>query len=154
MRAPDFDGVGGSAWTLVHNEREEWAITAVYSALVFAPHSHPWWPWHLLCVISLCDIPGMKPAVKKYPEAEYEISVLSIDPETYPLDPDKPPFKLLMPPDVVIQFHGINAAKANRLGELAARACADGALNPDVDGRAGWKVAIAETVDHLKGLHP
>lgn len=187
MREPDFIGPFGKAWTLKGLEPRSAAhYSHIYGSLIWAPKAHVFWSWHLLSVISLCELEGVPPAHKHYPEAEYEIGVLAIDPD-YPhgpppgttrdgprpmdgllgeprrklmepggpnaADPDRAPYEILMPPDVVVHFHGIDMAQAGKLGELATRACVDGKLVPDSDGRAWWAKTIKETVDHMRGLH-
>lgn len=154
MRIADYQGPLGEAWTLPLEPKMSPAhYAAIYSSLIRAPQAHMLWQWHLLSVISLRDIVGARPAHKQYPEAEYEIGVFAIDPASIP-DPEHPPYSLLHPEDIVVQFHGINDDQAKRIGELATRACVVGRLIPDSDYRSTWKAAIAETVEHLRqGKH-
>jgi hypothetical protein len=154
MRTADYQGALGEAWMLPLEPKTTPAhYAALYSSLIRAPRAHMLWQWHLLTVIHLRDIVGVRPAHKQYPEAEYEIGVYAIDPASTP-DPEHPPFNILRPEDIVVQFHGINDDQAKRIGELATKACVVGRLIPDSDYRPTWKVAIAETVEHLRqGKH-
>lgn len=153
MRTADFKGPMGEAWTLPLKVGIPAQYAAVYAALIHAPNAHPLWHWHLLNLVSLRDIVGVRPATKRYPEAEYELSVFAIDPKENP-DPDEPGWSLLQPFDVLEQFHGIDAYQARQLGELSTRACVDGVLVPDSDFRQSWSETIRSTVEHFrKGKH-
>lgn len=140
MRQPDWKGIAGEAWRLKIAPEKPDHYAALYCSLIYAPQAHMHWSWHLLSVISLRDIVGVRPAHKLYPEAEYELGVYAIHPD-HPPDPDKPPYEILQPHDVRHQFHGVNAAQAMKLGELCTRACVDGHLVPDSDFRSAWGVA-------------
>jgi len=153
MKEPDWSGICGKAWVLPVDPETPAQLAGIYSALILAPLAHPIWKYHLLSVISLRDIVGVRPAHKHYPEAEYEIGVYAVNPEV-PIDPEKPPFNLLEPSDVVVQFHGVDVGQARRIGELTTRSCVDGFLVPDSDFRESWKKTIADTVEHFKqGRH-
>ena len=155
MRPPDMDGDVAQAWVLKGDVRTPAHYASIYSSLIHAPQAHPLWHWHLLGLISLRDIKGVHPAMKLYPEAEYELGVYAIDPtDKYVPDPDEPGYPLLEPPDVITQFHGIDAEQAKEIGRLATLACTTGHLIPDSDHRSMWKVSVADTVSHFKrGMH-
>src|SRR4029077_7173447 len=96
--------------------------------LIHAPQSHLIWPWRLISVIHLRDIPGVTAATKRYAEATHELMVLSIDPEACPNpDPDAPDnhYPTLRPIDVAEQFHGLSDLDAAHLLELSVQACLD-----------------------------
>jgi hypothetical protein len=105
--------------------------------------------------ISLREIPGVEPASKHYPQAEYEMTIYSVNPEEMPNpDPDRPPFPHLLPLDVVEQFHGVTEAQVERLAVWCVRAVVDGVLSPDQDFRSEWRRTIQVTVQHLReGCH-
>jgi hypothetical protein len=158
VRNPDLKGACGRVWKLplwVRSPEQE-ATLAVW--LVHAPGSHPWWPWKEVCLIHLRDLPEVKPAHKKYPEAEYELLILSIDPIECPNpDPDlsKDGYPLLDPPDVVEQFDVKGSDHdAKRIGDAAMTAIVNGFISPDQDWRSVWSAMIKDTADHFKaGAH-
>jgi hypothetical protein len=96
----------GRAWKLAIQTQHVDQTATLSFWLIDAPHSHPFWPWHVLALVHLRDIEGQsKPAHKRYPEAEYELLILAIDPEVCPPDPDDYDGGFtLSPPDVMEQF--------------------------------------------------
>ncbi len=158
MRTPDFEGNGGKAWrvTKVVGGPPDWnAFLGAY--LVHAPRAHPVIKYYTVHLIHLRDIPGVKPAMKNYPEAEHEFMIFGLDPERPVPDPDdwiSSPTPLLRSPEVLEQFHGLSDAQAGRVLVEAIQAIVEGRLSPDSDFRRAWMVAIAGTVAHLReGLH-
>src|SRR6266516_305077 len=142
---PLYEGLGGKVWEFAapspdtDDPRMACAIGRAY--LIFAPQAHPFWSWHALLGVALRDVPGVPPAHRKYPEAEYELMVWAIDPERTPPDPreyifgdaQRKPGMFLQPPDVIVQFHGTGDDGAAEVLRLCARAVADGVLVPDSD---------------------
>lgn len=157
MRDPDLQGPCGKAWLLrLSNARPDQAA-GIASWLVNRPGAHPLWQWWLVGVTHLRDLPGVKPAFKKYSDAEYEFIIYSIDPESCPSPtPDDPKgYPMLKPVDVIEQFHGITDKDASRLCESAIRVIVNGNLSPDQDFRSVWSRMVAGTVQHLaEGAHP
>jgi hypothetical protein len=125
--------------------------------LVNAPGAHPLWQWWVVALIHLRPIEGVRPAHKRYPEAEHEFIIFSIDPESCPEpDPEKAAegYPHLVPIDVVEQFHGVGDHDAKRICESAVRAIVGGVLSPDQDYRGAWKKCIEGTVAHYRaGKH-
>lgn len=154
MREPDLKNLVNAAWRvdISKPERTE-QIATIASWLVTGPF-HPAWNYWCVIVCRLRDIPGVKPANKQYPEAEYEFMIVSLNPEHQP-DPDHPAttFQYLTPIDVVEQFHGLTDDQAKGLCELAARVIVDGRASPDQDWRAWWKKCIKNTVEHIRTGH-
>lgn len=157
MRDPDFTGAAARAWRIKKPDAGPLAWQAsIVMHLINAPGIHAFWSWWSIGVVHLRDIPGVEPAFKQYPTAEYELLVMSLNPEHGAPDPDNPEggYSFLDPPDVVLQFHGINDGDAERICELAVQAVCDGILSPDQDGRAAWERMIPATVDHFaRGMH-
>jgi hypothetical protein len=156
MREPDIVGRGVRAWRLTSTEMTSYGALARW--LVFCSWGHIAWNHWLVSVVHLrpLDLPGAKPAVKTYPEAEFEFSIMSIDPDRSPHpDPDGDGrFGLLVPPDVIHQFHGVSDRDAARITESAVRAIARGAMSPDQDFRGWWHRALDATVEHYRsGKH-
>jgi hypothetical protein len=133
--------------------------------LINGPY-HPFWSWWSVFVMALRDVPGAPPFNKQYPEAEYEIVCVSLNPEGEPgrpklPDPDKieagdiqggmPGF--LVPPDWTVQFHKVTDAQAVKICEMAVRAIVAG-QSCDSDFRQWWKGSITKTVEHfVLGVH-
>ena len=158
MRNPDFEGAGGRAWELPIVPLKPDHQACLGRVLVHAPHSHPWWPWKEIYLIHLRDIPDVKPAVKSYPGAEYELGIFSIDLESCPApDPDLhvKGYPFLHPPDVIEQFDVKNNDRdAKRIFEASIRAIVEGSISPDQDWRSVWKRMLTSTAEHFKsGAH-
>lgn len=160
MKDPDRLGVAGKAWDLGGPENQS---TPDHSASLAAwavnvPGAHPFWSWWLVHVIHLRDIPGVRPAHKHYPGAEYEIGIHAISPDEYPIDIEhgrRVGWSLLTPADFCLQIDGINDQQAAKIGGLVISAIVDGRLSPDQDYRRHWTIAVTETINHMKaGLHP
>jgi hypothetical protein len=90
--------------------------------------------------VSLRDIEGVPPAHRKYPDAQYELVCLTIDPESgvgpehYETtasggDNGRTGF-LLKPPDIVYQCHGTDDAGAMGVLDAFIRAVVQGGLSP------------------------
>jgi hypothetical protein len=157
MRPPDVDGFA-KAWYIENKSgvADHQATLAMW--LVNAPWAHPFWSWWNIGLLHLRDIPGVKPAHKKYPEAEFEFIILSIDPDWTPIDDAselaKNGIPFLHPPDVIEQFHGVSDHDARRITEAAVRAVCAGHISPDQDYRSVWHTTIHDTVDHFRaGAH-
>jgi hypothetical protein len=128
------------------------------SWIVNVPGAHPFWSHWMVAVCHLRDLPGVRAANKKYPEAEFEFIIASINPESCPnptvaraLVEGLP---LMSPIDVVEQFHGVKDEDAARVCEGAIRAIIDGHMSPDQDYRSAWKTVIHATVKHFQeGRH-
>lgn len=168
-REPDFSGVA-QAWRVQQNEQVEEAHFGSWGAasgtlaafLIHGPY-HPMWAWWYVGLVHLREIEGAPPANRQYPEAEYEIMCLSIDPGGQPGRPSVPHLKLieegdikaglpgfLQPPDWVVQFHGVTDKQAVEVATHAARAISAG-QSCDSDFRSWWERAIPTTVKHVRG---
>lgn len=162
MRDPNTSGVAGRAWKVALDA--PWVKSAPNSTLVAwflcVPSAHPFWSWYSISVIHLRDMEGVKPAIRQYPEAEYELIVIALDPgpdrnNHVEYDPDgSEPTKLLMPPNHVIQFHGLSDEQAAELGDRLAMAVCRGLLNPDTDHRRAWTKAVQQLVERYSARLP
>lgn len=153
-KTPDLQG-HALAWKVadIRSTKDQEACLGTW--LVYAPWAHPFWHTWAMSVVHLRDIPGVPPAHKKYPEAEYELLIAALDPNKGP-DPDHPEngFAFLHPIDVVEQFHGISDRDATRLLESAVRAIVAGTISPDSDYRSVWRDSVKGTVEHYRsGVH-
>lgn len=153
LRPPDKVGSMAKAWrSRVRPTRPEHEAS-IAAWFVQGPF-HPFWSWWLISAVSLRDIPGAEPAKKRYPEAEWEIMILSLDPNFYPPSLDAAPQHFLTPPDLVYQFDGIAENQVEEVVELMIEAMINGRISPDQDYRGVWERSLRETVRHYKeGKH-
>lgn len=122
---------------------------------------HPFWKWWMLGVVHLRPIEGMDEPAKQYPEAEYELLIVSLNPNRGDPDVDamergedwgdESEGKFLTPPDLVFHFHGVTDEQARDIGEAAALSIVNGVLSPDSDFRNLWITALRTTVAHFAG---
>jgi hypothetical protein len=173
LRPPDKSGVA-RAWRVERtvemeaNHMTEFGYPPVQVGptwLVNGPY-HPLWSWWYVSCISLRDVPGVPPANKRYPEAEYELIVFSLNPDPKPPRPKVPDLDALAagdatrglpgflhPPDVVFQFHGVSEQQAEQILELAVDRIVAG-QSCDSDFRSWWTAALESTVEHYRnGRH-
>lgn len=164
MRDPDLSGVA-RAWRLNINasmseaHRREWGYdhTGIATWYVCGPY-HPFWSWWYIGLISLADVPGVPPANKVYPEAEYELTFVSLDgdPNLDALEQGRLEdrgYTFLSPPDLVFQFNGVTREQAVEIAEAAVRMIVAG-QSCDSDFREWWRGALETTVQHYKeGIH-
>lgn len=128
------------------------------SWLLHVPGAHPFWHWWVLTACALRDLPGVPASYRRYPEAEYELLVLALQPDYPPPDPSDSDrdLRYLSPVDVCEHFHEVPGGDGGvrELVELFARAVVDGHLSPDQDHRASWRRYLHGTLSHLRaGLH-
>jgi len=116
---------------------------------------HPIWDTWLLQSCSLKEEPGVDPPKLHYPEAEFEIMILSGDPTHGPYDPDDMRrFRFLEPPDLAKQVHNVTAEQVRQLMGSMVRAICAGLMSPDSDYRSRWEGSIDHTLEHYRaGIH-
>lgn len=173
MRDPDYVGLA-RVWKIEkseileqgHLEKFGYPSTQVGATYLVNGPYHPVWSWWYIATVSLKDIPGVPVATKRYPEAEYEIMCLSLNPtpelgRSYPPDVDKieagdvegglPGY--LVPPDFVVQWHGTTEEQAAEVTDLVALHISRG-HSCDSDYRRYWEGVIVKTVEHFTTGHP
>lgn len=164
MRGPDKSGVA-QAWkinvtqAIIDAHVKEWGYppTSVCQWFVNGPY-HPFWHWWLVSVIDLKDHPGMPPANKQYPEAEYEFCIWSLEGEVNvdaidAGDIENRGFKILQPADVTFHFHRVTREQAAEICDAAVATIVAG-QSCDSDFREWWKGMLARTVEHyVLGVH-
>lgn len=141
-RPSDLRGHGGEAWLL---PSDAGSLARYY---VRAPGRHPFWEWWLVSVVHLQPAPGLRPAHKQYPLAEYEFSIITMDPRACPPDDDR--FTILTPLDVVFQFDGVTPQDATRMAQAGVIAILNNRLSPDSDHRPLWIRALRSMVSGFK----
>lgn len=123
----------------------------LFQAVITSSGEHAFWSNYLLSICHLKDVEGTEPAIKHYPEAEYELLVMALDPESKPDDANT--WKYLTPPNVVVQFHGCDEEGAKKVGEKIVEQIKDGALFMEPSGISGareqWKGYVQHEVEQL-----
>jgi hypothetical protein len=172
MREPDFSGIA-KVWQIRHQPEmktahaDSWgyASGSLCDFIVHGPY-HPLWSWWYIGLVHLRPIEGAPPANKQYPEAEYELMCLSLNPRGESGRPKIPDLEkleagdvehglpgFLTPPDWVVQFHGVTDEQARKIATIAVKIIAEG-QSCDSDFRQWWKHSISETARHYReGLH-
>ncbi len=82
------------------------------SWIIDAPGQSPAWQQYHVGLIHLREIPGVEPAHKQYPEAQYEIMLHALSPDVIAVPDDLQTLRHLHPANHVQQFHGINDEQA------------------------------------------
>jgi hypothetical protein len=132
---------------------------------------HPAWSWWQIGVVHLRDIDDVPPANLAYPEAEYELMIVSFNPEAGEPDIDKADraerwakegeSMYLSPPDCARHFHldptldqGTRDLQAAEICDLVVKAIVNKGMSPDSDYRSAWHEVIDTTAQHYReGLH-
>jgi hypothetical protein len=170
MREPDQRGAAAKAWII---SQEQFPVTAPAFLGVWMVRGEPpppelglhpatrsgfhaaWDTW-LIQACHLRPAAGVDPPKLHYPEAEYEIIIMALDPAAGPFDPDAlpQPVPWMTPLDLVKQFHGCSDEQARRLLGLMVREICAGRMSPDSDYASAWEGVIDQTVSHYRaGLH-
>lgn len=183
-RPADIVGTFGSAWEMTsQRERYEeaykpdWDAGVVQWLIHGSPAQFLGWDWWLVGVIHLRDIPGVPPAFRKYPDAQYEFAIRSLDargPEGIQVDSLYPFARKVLQPDTYVRQFDLGHVRtlaerdalARELGRKCMLAICDGILPPELhtvvdgklyeiaDARANWDSSIDKTIEHfLTGGH-
>lgn len=153
MREPDKTGTAARAWRSRFESEDPADAAGVCTWLVNGPF-HPFWSWWMIGAVHLLDLPGLPPPQRRYPEAEHEIIIASLDPNAGVPDPDGPGAQCMTPLDLAYQFHGLPREKVEEIVELMIEHITAGRMSPDSDFRGTWEEALDKTVEHYKlGLH-
>ena len=153
-RPSDLASTYGEAWELraTAQRPDQEASLAVW--LLYVPSASPAWEYYYLAVIHLRDIDGVPPAHKDWPEAEYELMVLAVDPRCRPSAERAEAHKLqfLRPGNVRVQWDSTSDEYAAGMARDAVKAILNGVLPVEPEGIVGarqlWQDAIRETADH------
>lgn len=155
MREADQYGTAGQAWLIQPSRPEQEASLGTW--LVNVPGAHQLWSWWVVAVVHLREEAHLPAPLKSYDAAEYEFTILTVDPEESPTpDPDrteKEGLAFLLPADVVEQFHGVKDRDAQRIAAHAVSAIVEGRISPDADFRPRWKVLLEQTIADFKAGH-
>jgi hypothetical protein len=123
------------------------------------PDAHPLWSWFVADMIHLRDIPGVKPAHKRVPDAGHEFMIFALHPDWKPtVDPrgvrlSDGTLAFMSPYECEFQFAGCTDEAAIQLANRAVQAIANGRLTPDSDRRMYFEAQLTQLVDHMQGKH-
>lgn len=129
--------------------------------IITAPIWHPLWSQYMLAVITLAEVPGVRPAHKQRENVTHELMVMTLNPDHGPYDAaqvgEQGSLHYLTPGNVAEQFTATDD-QARELAELTARAVVDGRLCPETADapariRAAWRRSIHQTIDHFRDPH-
>lgn len=128
--------------------------------IITAPGWHPLWSQYALVAITLADMPGVPPAVKRAPGVTHELMVMTLNPDHGPYEAEQVregSLHFLGPGNVAEQFTATDA-QAIDLARLAAEAVVNGRLNPETADaperiRETWRLAVHQTLDHDRDPH-
>ncbi len=144
---PTKQGRFGRAWdrsqfSIEGGDPNDWMAT-VASWVISSTCFHPFWDAWNIYAVSLKDIPGVRPAKKHFPEAEWEIGIVSVEPgTTIDLGNPKGSVRLLAPVDLVHQVLGISADEVREIVTDMITMIVEKGISPDSDNRQEWKVFI------------
>ncbi len=166
MDGDRVDGKYGWAQRAVHTAtRVPQQATTVDQWLMRLPGQGVGWEHFCLAVVHLADTPGMKPAVRRYPQATHELLLLALRRDPPPVIGDWRTWKHLEPANYVRQFHGIDDGEIRKMLHALAAACVNGRLPAEtqmyveLDGQPGkmmtivqatqlWDTAVAQCIHH------
>jgi len=138
LRKPDLEGPGlVKAWRL-STEMSGLSQATVAAWLVNHPMAHRMWDYWLVTVTHLRPEPGYSPPQKQFESAQYELVISAVDLD-YWVSPEKGPYRLLQPVDVLHQFDaGLGDEEAEEVCRLAAAEIVAGHIGPDQEDRVKW----------------
>jgi hypothetical protein len=171
QRPADIQGEWASLWRVPlpdPADRKVGQDAAVGIWLLHAPKAHPFWDYYAVFLIHLRPIEGFPDAEKVRPDAEYQVTVYSIDPTDSLPDmaamsrgeaPEKIGMHLLQPSDFTAQFQDVGGD--HNAYEIADEMCVnvtEGKLSPDQDYRVLWATMLTQKVmarvgGNKKGVH-
>ena len=142
-RPPDLATNHALAWKVPTSD----VPTALGSWLVYCPGHHAFWHTWGVNLIHLRGLPGIPPAFKHYPAAQFELVIMAVDPASSP-DPDHPEqgFHYLTPPDFCHQFDGVSDATARQMLDFMVKLITEGKASPDSDYQENWKKTVNQTL--------
>lgn len=116
------------------------------SWLLYIPGVSPAWSHYMVSIITLEDIEGVPPAVKRYPQAKYEIMVVALDPTGRPDANDPETLRILNPINYTLQFHDFPRQHIPDLGKALVKGFLHSDLPIEPEGMLGARTYIALTI--------
>jgi len=131
----------------INRDNAPYPETSIAFWLLHIPGISPAWDHYALSVVGLQDRLGIPKAVKKYPEAEYEIMFCAVDSSKNPRADDVNSIHFLQPLNYIDQFHGVSSEKAAQVARVIVKAFVEGSLFPEPQGVVGAKKLFRQTLE-------
>ncbi|HEY3257666.1 MAG TPA: hypothetical protein VGJ64_02330 [Gemmatimonadaceae bacterium] len=144
----------GSIGTASRVFTDNQSIAAMYLLEITDRDAPCFYRFHGVGVVSLLDVPGVPPAKKSYPEAQWSLSAFTIDADKIrPTTENLRIWQRVTPDDVDLHFHGLDREQCAELVKVVATLCADGDVPIEparvLNAEAIWKTIVRRTIDHL-----
>ena len=152
--APTISSRFGRAWdrsrfSLEAGDPNDWMATAA-SWVVSSSCFHPFWDAWNVYAVSLKEIPGVRAATKQFPEADWEIGIYAIEPETVvDLSNPKVSTSPLEPLDLMCQIGPLSVDHVRTIVSEMVLLMVEQGLSPDQDNRASWQAFIVRRTAEL-----
>lgn len=151
---PTLEGSAGKCWTMNLDTLPPLLKPTLGAWILELPKQSPAWSYYFLSVISLADFPDIKPAVKKYPEAQYEILFFALNPNYEPDPLNHASIVALRPFNYVNQFNGCSDADAAEVGSRLVQQLVEGQQLAEPQGILGaqerWAKHIQLFIDVVR----
>jgi hypothetical protein len=150
---PKFKGNFAEVWSIDLTKaksiegvpKEKQGLIAAW--VIYAPQSHPLWPWLRLTLIHLRPIEGLDDPKIHLEGATHEIVLTALDPKHYPPPLDDIPGNYLTPHNFAAQLLCTSdEAAIKAVEELAMKPLAKGHLNPDTDAIRAWAAIFGDNM--------
>lgn len=152
MRTPDRETPTARAWQSRFPDPLPPESAASVASWVVSGPFHPAWSYWMIGAVDLRERPGVPPAVKKYPEAEFEILIASLDPREGEPDPDgKGTLAWMTPLDLVFQCDGVTAEDVQAIVAEMVDLILAARMSPDQDFRRSWEEWLTAKVGERAG---
>lgn len=137
-REPDITGRAARAWQVTYDRDGDPRVDSHVGTWIIEGPFHPFWSQWAMTIIELKEVEGMPPPNRKYPEADAEFLIVSLNPDHPAETTVNPQLRFLEPPDVAFQCDGLDREQL----EALLRGCVDdvveGRISPDSDYRQTW----------------
>lgn len=162
--------VPGTAFLIAHTDAMPSSVADVKS-LEVAPPGLSCLDTFAMALITLADLPGVRPANRTWPWVTHELLVHTVDTTEGPVPFETPlPWPFMQPHNLSMQFEADDDDQARHLLHDLARGIADGLLPPEIQAYVPerqkmmtlvplhqlWRDTVDATIEHLRtgGGHP
>lgn len=151
---PIATGIAGKAYE-INLQPETAAQEAMLKQwLLNLPKQSPAWSDYSLGLCHLRDIPGARPAKKRYPDAEYELLFFALNPDYNPDPTNINSLAPLTPINYSTQFHDLTDGEAVVVATKMMQGLVDGQYFAEPQGIVGarewWERSIEDFVEEAK----
>lgn len=161
----------GTAMMIAHSEEDSATIQSVQTLQIIMPspdNAVDTLDTFAIGLITLGDIPGVRPANRRWPWVTHELLVHTIDTSNGPVPFETPfPWRFMEPPNLSVQFQVDNDDQARQLLSEVVKGIVDGVLPPEVQAYVPaqkkmmtilplynlWQDTVNATAEHMRGEH-